>query len=82
MKPKNFPGRKQIRREAALVRLPEQQKQLHVQIKAHKGSVKQAKQFANKIVMLLAAEANTTNNLVEGARMIRTKVSREVKKYG
>ena len=82
MKPKNFPGRKQIRREAALARLPKQQEQLHVQMKAHKGNVKQAKQFANKIVMLLAAEANTTNNLVENARMIRTKVSREVKKYG
>ena len=67
MKPKNFPGRKQIRRESAIARL---MLNIHTAKNAH------------NVIQLREIEENTKANLVEDARMVRTKVSREVKKYG
>ena len=67
MKPKNFPGRKQVRRESAIER--------HII-----GSKKARK--AGAVARILEMVENTKANLVEDARMIRTKINREVKKYG
>ena len=67
MKPKNFPGRKQARRERA--------------IDLHHKSLDGAK---TKIiyVRIVTMIENTHAKLVEDVRAIRSKMNREVKKYG